>query len=246
MTALLRIDASARPTKSITRDLADRFIEAWRSVEPEVKVVTRDVGQAPPPIVTVDWISAAFTPYEERTEAMHEALSVSDVLVDEVEQADVLLFAAPLYNYGLPASLKSWVDQVVRIGRVFSFDLNRGDFPIESTLGGKSAVVLSSWGEFGFHEGGPRDGWNHLIPHLKTLATKVFGVLDDDFHAIASEYQEFGGDRHKHSLEQARLAASQLGRELAECRLVTETPLKQPGLSASDVVIQGRDRCNQS
>lgn len=216
MTTLLRIDASARTTRSITRDLADRFLEAWQSVDPEARVITRDVGQNPPPIVTVDWMSAAFTPLEKRTDAMHSALSVSDMLIDEVEQADVLLFAAPLYNYGLPASLKAWVDQVVRIGRVFSFDLDRGDFPIESSLSGKSVVVLSSRGEFGFHEGGPRDGWDHLIPHLKTIATNLFGVSDEDFHEVASEYQEFGDDRHKQSREQAREAASRLGRELAE------------------------------
>ena len=216
MTTLLRIDASARTARSITRDLADRFIEAWKSVEPEVIVLTRDVGQDPPPFVAVDWMSAAFTPHEERTEAMHKALSVSDMLIDEVKQADVLLFAAPLYNYGLPASLKAWVDQVVRIGRVFSFDLDRGDFPIESSLSGKSAVVLSSRGEFGFHEGGPRDGWNHLNPHLKTIATQLLGVAEGDYCEVASEYQEFGGDRHEHSREQARQAASRLGRELAK------------------------------
>jgi len=216
MTTLLRIDASARTARSITRDLADRFVEAWRSVELEVRVLTRDVGQDPPPVVTVDWMSAAFTPHEERTEAMHKALSVSDMLIDEVEQADVLLFAAPLYNYGLPASLKAWVDQVVRIGRVFSFDLTRGDFPIESSLSGKSVVVLSSRGEFGFHEGGPREGWNHLNPHLQTISTKLFGVAEDNFYEVDSEYQEFGGDRHEHSREQARQAASRLGRELAE------------------------------
>lgn len=216
MTTLLRIDASARTARSITRDLADRFLEAWKSVEPEVRVLTRDVGQDPPPFVTVDWMNAAFTLHEERTEAMHKALLVSDMLIDEVEQADVLLFAAPLYNYGLPASLKAWVDQVVRIGRVFSFDLDRGDFPIESSLSGKSAVVLSSRGEFGFHEGGPRDGWNHLNPHLQTIATKLFGVGENDYYEVASEYQEFGGVRHEHSKEQARQAASQLGRDLAE------------------------------
>jgi len=216
MTTLLRIDASARTTRSITRDLTDRFIDAWKSVEPEAKIITRDVGQHPPPVVSVDWMSAAFTPPQERTDAMHEALSVSDMLIDEVEQADVLLFAAPLYNYGLPASLKAWVDQVVRIGRVFSFDLNRGDFPIESSLSGKSVVVLSSRGEFGFHEGGPRDGWNHLNPHLHTIATKLFGVAEDDVYQVACEYQEFGGDRHVHSKQQARQAASQLGQELAK------------------------------
>lgn len=216
MTTLLRIDASARTTRSITRDLADRFLDAWVSVEARARILRRDVGQDPPPVVTADWMSAAFTPAEQRNAAMRDALSLSDRLVDEVEQADVLLFAVPLYNYGLPASLKAWVDQVVRIGRVFSFDLGRGDFPIESSLRGKSAVVLSSRGEFGFHPGGPRDGWNHLNPHLKTIATRLLGVAEDDFYQVAAEFQEFGGDRHERSRDQARQAASRLGRNLAE------------------------------
>jgi len=216
MTTLLRIDSSARTTRSITHELADRFVDAWKSVEPDGRMITRDVGQQPPPVVTEAWIRAAFTSPEKRTEEMSDALSVSDMLIDEVQQADVLLFAAPLYNYGLPASLKAWVDQVVRIGRVYSFDLERGDFPIESVLSGKSAVVISSRGEFGFHEGGVRDGWNHLNPHLRTIATQLFGVADQDFYEVASEYQEFGGDRHAESRRQARQAASRLGKELAE------------------------------
>lgn len=215
MTTILRIDSSARVTRSITRDLADRFLEAWQSVEPDAEVIVRDVGQNPPPMVSEDWIRAAFVTPEQRTSEMHEVLSISDQLIDEVQQANILLIAAPLYNYGLPASLKAWVDQIVRIGHVFSFDLDRGDFPIETLLSGKSAVVLSSRGEFGFHAGGLRDGWNHLNPHLKIIATKLFGVPDGDFHEVSSEYQEFGGDRHEQSLEKARRAASQLGRELA-------------------------------
>lgn len=167
-------------------------------------------------MVTQAWISAAFTAPEERTEAMKQALFVSEMLIDELQQADVLVFAAPLYNYGLPAALKAWVDQVVRVGQVYSFDLKRGDFPIESSLSGKSVVVLSSRGEFGFQDGGLREGWNHLNPHLRTIATQLFGVAEKDFHEIAVEYQEFGGERHKHSRQQAQQAASQLGRDLAQ------------------------------
>ena len=218
MSTLLRIDSSARLTRSITRELADRFLDAWRSVDPDTRVVTRDVGQNPPPPVNEDWIRAAFVRPEKRTQEMHRALAISEELIDEVQQADVLLISAPLYNYGLPASLKGWVDQVVRIGRVFSFDLDRGDFPIESEFSGKSMVVLSSRGEFGFELGEPRDGWNHLNPHLRTIATRLLGIVEQDIHEIASEYQEFGGDRHRASREAAYTEAVLLGEQLAAAR----------------------------
>jgi FMN-dependent NADH-azoreductase len=218
MTTLLRVDASARIDRSITRQMADRFIDGWRSGEPDVRIVQRDVGRHPPSVVSESWIRAESTPVEERTPEMVQALAESMALIDEVRRADVLVLAAPLYNYGLPASLKAWIDQIVRPGQTFSFDLQRGDFPIQSTLSGKSLVVLSSRGEFGFEPGGIRDGWNHLSPHLRTVATRLLGIAADDIHEIASEYQEFGDERHDRSREQALRDAVELGMHLATAR----------------------------
>jgi FMN-dependent NADH-azoreductase len=149
MTVLLRIDASARSERSITRRLADAFVCAWREIDPTTHVLTRDVGIEPPPMVSQAWIAAAFTPSEQRSPEMMQVLRSSDEMIEELRQADVLLVGAPLYNYGMPASLKAWVDQVVRVGETFSFDLSRGDFPIQSTLRSKTMVLLTSRGEFG-------------------------------------------------------------------------------------------------
>ncbi len=218
MTVLLRIDASARLNGSITREMADRFIDGWRTTEPNAKTLSRDVGREPPSIVTEASIRAGFTPPDQRTADMNDALAESMTLIDELRRADVLVMAAPLYNYGLPASLKAWIDQIVRPGETFSFDLERGDFPIRSTLSGKSLVVLSSRGEFGFEPGGIRDGWNHLNPNLRTVATRLLGIAPNDIHEIASEYQEFGDERHDRSRERALHDASELGSRLAAAR----------------------------
>ena len=215
MTVLLRIDASARLDRSITRQMVDRFIDGWRRTEPSVQVLPRDIGRQPPSIVSEASIQAGFTPPEQRTRDMKDALAESMTLIEELRRADVLVLGAPLYNYGLPASLKAWIDQVVRPGETFSFDLQRGDFPIQSTLSGKSLVVLSSRGEFGFEPGGIRDGWNHLNPHLQTIATRLLGITPGDIHEIASEYQEFDDERHQHSREQALDDAIELGSRLA-------------------------------
>lgn len=216
MTVLLRVDASARLAGSITRRLTDRFIDGWRSSEPNVQILPRDVGRHPPSIVSEASIRAGFTPPEQRTADMNNALAESMTLIDEVRRADVLVIGSPLYNYGIPASLKAWIDQIVRPGETFSFDLQRGDFPIQSTLSGKSLVVLSSRGEFGFGPGGIRDGWNHLNPNLRTVATRLLGIAEEDIYEIASEYQEFDDARHHRSREQALCDASELGSRLAK------------------------------
>ena len=229
MTVLLRVDASARLDRSITRELTDRFIDSWRTSEPNVQVVPRDVGRQPPSIVSEASIRAAFTPPEQRTPAMNDMLAESETLIDEVRRADVLVLGAPLYNYGLPASLKAWIDQIVRPGETFSFDLQRGDFPIQSTLSGKSLVVLSSRGEFGFEPGGVRDGWNHMNPHLRTVATRLLGIAAKDIYEIASEYQEFDDNRHQRSREQALHDAAELGSRLAAARRV---PCRNEGIPA--------------
>jgi FMN-dependent NADH-azoreductase len=218
MTVLLRIDASARLDGSITRKLTDRFIDAWLASEPDAQVLARDVGRQPPSIVSEASIRAGFTPANRRSPAMRDALAESMILIDELRQADVLVLGVPLYNYGLPASLKAWIDQIVRPGETFSFDLNRGNFPIQSTLSGKSLVVLSSRGEFGFEPGGIRDGWNHMNPHLRTVATRLLGIDASDISEIASEYQEFDDDRHQRSRTRALADAAELGSRLAAGR----------------------------
>jgi FMN-dependent NADH-azoreductase len=109
---------------------------------------------------------------------------------------------APMYNYGLPASLKAWVDQVARIGRTFSFDLARGDDPIRPILSGKRLIVLSSRGEFGFAPGGIRAHLNMLDPAIAACA-HYFGVDRQVIETIAIEYQEFKDARHAASVEAA-------------------------------------------
>jgi len=212
MTTILQIEASARLTRSLSRDLARRFREAWRAQEPEAQFIRRDVGQQPPPFITEDWIAAAFTPPEERSGEHEAVLQVSDELIAEVERADVIVLATPMYNYGMPAALKAWFDQVIRVNRTFSFDLARGEWPLEPILGGKTLVVLAARGEFGFEPGGPRAHMNHLEPHIRTCA-HYLGA--DRVHEVTIEYQEFGDDRHEHSREQAHASVRRLVAQLA-------------------------------
>ena len=213
MITILRIDVSARKERSLTRGLSGRFIDEWLKQRPSDKIVQRDIGLNPPPAVSEDWIGAAFTPEEKRTKTQQATLQLSDTLIEEIESADIILLGVPMYNYGMPSALKAWFDQIIRINKTFTFDLARGDEPLEPTLSGKHLVTLSSRGEFGFEPGGAREHRNHLDPHIRTCS-KFLGVVED--HLIAIEYQEFGDERHKQSVENAHRAVPKLVDHLLE------------------------------
>ena len=212
MTTILRIDSSARTSRSLTRQLADTFVSTWLAQSPDSRVIVRDVGQTPPPALSEDWIAAAFAG-DGRTSQQRGLLALSDKLIDEVEAADLILISAPMYNYGMPSALKAWFDQVVRIDRTFSFDLARGDQPLEPILSGKTLVVLTSCGEFGFEVGGVNEGSGHLLPHIRTCA-KYLGA--DVLEHIGIEFQEFGDDRHEASRAVAFAAIPDLVRRLQD------------------------------
>ena len=212
---LLHIDASAQTEeRSHTRKLTNFFVERWTRVRPQDRVIRRDVGRSPIPAIDQDWIAGAFTKPEDRTPAMIRRLALSDELVDEVIASDVIVMGVPMYNYGVPAALKGWIDHVARIGRTFSFDLARGDVPIEPILSGKTLVVLSARGEFGFEPGGMRAHMNALDPALAACA-HYFGVAREDIHTIAIEYQEFKDERYRRSVAKAEAAVPVLVDRLA-------------------------------
>ncbi len=218
MSTLLHIDSSVRAAKnpspdhdSISKKIANRFIDTWIHNRPEDEYIYRDVGMNPPDFITQDWIGAVFTPEEKRTPAQKERLALSDKLIAEVAAADVILISSPMYNYGMPAQLKAWFDQIVRINKTFDFDLSRGDFPLQPLLSGKTLIMVTSSGEFGFEKGGIREDSGHLAPHLRTLS-KYLGV--DTMYEIASEYQEFGDERHRMSVANAKERAEGIATEL--------------------------------
>lgn len=215
MPTLLRIDASAQlEERSLTRHLTGLFTHTFLANAPETQVITRDVGLHPIPAIDHEFIHAAFTPPEQREPWMNERLALSDDLIEEVVAADILVMGAPMYNYGMPAALKGWIDQVARIGKTFSFDLARGDTPIEPILSGKRLVVLSARGEFGFAPDGVRAHLNALDPAIAACA-HYFGVAQAEIETIAIEYQEFKDARHQASVETAEIRTRNLAAKMA-------------------------------
>ena len=116
-TSLLRLDSSALGATSVTRQLTDRIVARF----PGAAVTVRDVAADPIPLVDEAWITARTLPEAERTPAQRDLLALSDALIAEVVAADVLVIGVPIYNFGVPASLKAWIDQVSRVGVTFRY-----------------------------------------------------------------------------------------------------------------------------
>ena len=139
-THILRIDASARTTGSVSRDLSDRIIERF-TANGETQVTTRDLAN-PLPLITETWISANFTPADDRSPEQTETLALSDTLIDEIKAANVLVIGLPIYNFGVPAGLKAWVDLVARAGVTFQYS----ETGPKGLLTGKRAIVAVASG----------------------------------------------------------------------------------------------------
>jgi FMN-dependent NADH-azoreductase len=212
MSSILHIDVSARMNRSISRELSAKFIETWAEARPGDTVIRRDIGQNPPGFVTEEWIAAAFTPKEKQTLENHTTLAESDKLIAELTAADIVVLGTPMYNYGMPAALKAWVDRVIRVNETFSFDLARGDWPLEPILKDKILIGLTSSGEFGFRPGGVRAHMNFLHGHIEAVA-HYLGLAER--HFIHVEYQEFQDERHKQSREEAVTNTIALAQTLA-------------------------------
>lgn len=135
--SILRIDASARRDGSVSRDLADRIIARF----PDATVTRRDLAGGLP-LIDETWVGANFTPEADRTDEQRATLALSDRLIAEVQAADTLVIGLPIYNFGVPATLKAWVDQIARAGVTFRYTENGP----EGLLTGKRAIVAVASG----------------------------------------------------------------------------------------------------
>jgi len=130
---ILRLDASARHEGSSSRGFADAVLAGFSGAH----VTTRDLAAGVPQI-TEAYTSGTFKAPEDRSPAEREALALSDTLLAELQAADTLVIATSTYNFNIPASLKAWIDQVLRVGIAFRYT----ETGPEGLLKGKSALVL--------------------------------------------------------------------------------------------------------
>ncbi|MEY9968758.1 FMN-dependent NADH-azoreductase [Streptacidiphilus sp. MAP12-16] len=168
MAHLLHIDSSALAAGSVSKDIATTYRKAWQDAHPDGTVTHRDLGLAPVPPLLEAGITAGFVPAESHTPEQAAAFAVRQQLVDEVVEADAYLLSVPMYNWGIPATFKTWLDQIIVHGQTIAF----GDNP---PLGGRPATVILSYGG-GYDPGTPRDGWDAVQPYLETVLVKALGL----------------------------------------------------------------------
>lgn len=197
MPRLLIVNSSGRHTRSITRRLTGQFAECWLAAHPEGKLIERDVTLQLPTPVNEAWIASAFAHTETRSPEMQAELMESEMLLAEIESADALVFGVPMYNFGLPSQLKAYFDQIIRVNRSFSFDVE-GENPYQPLLDDKPITVIVSVGDGDLLPGGPMVELNFLEPHLTTMLGFI-GLHSVEFVRVG--YEEFQDGRLKSALE---------------------------------------------
>lgn len=192
MSRVLIIESSARQHDSISRQLTRDFIAQWQSAHPTDAITLRDLAANPVPHLDETLLGGWMKPQEQRTAEELKALQRSNELTDELLAADVLVMAAPMYNFTIPSTLKAWLDHVLRAGITFKYT----ETGPQGLLTGKRAYVLTARG--GIHAGGASD---HQEPYLRQVMAFI-GIHDVTF--IHAEGLNMGGDFHDKGLNQAK------------------------------------------
>lgn len=165
MTYILRLDTSPRHANSESRSLADKIEQHLMSLKPSLGVKARDLSSSGLPHIANDTIAGFYSAPGDMTEGLIKATALSDELIAELKDADTLLISAPMYNFGVPSSLKAWIDQIVRINATFSFD----GANFEGLVPVNRAVLALAYGANGYAPGGDFAAMNFLEPYLVSL-----------------------------------------------------------------------------
>ncbi len=141
-TRILRIDASANVSTSNSKKLGDKLVEKLKSRYQNVDVKRRDLNQD---LYFIDdsWVGANFTPAQDRSEDQRQRLAFSDLLIDEIKRTDHIVLTTPMYNFGIPATLKSWIDLICRAGVTFQYT---ADGPVGLVKNKRIDLVITTGG----------------------------------------------------------------------------------------------------
>jgi len=205
MTKVLIVDSAATGDASVSRKLTDELAERLQQRGGLIEIVRRDVGSDPVPHLTAATVGAIRTGVAETQEA-RRALALADELVAEVKQADLIVIGAPMYNFGIPSTLKAWFDHILRAGITFRYS----EAGPEGLVTGKRAILVEA--RAGLYSEGPAAASDHQEPHLRTLLG-FMGVTDVTF--VRAEKLAFGPEAAAAAVAEA---IEQLG-ELAKSEL---------------------------
>lgn len=186
MHTLLAINTSPMTRTAVTRRLVAAFVALWQERFPGGRVITRDLGVAPPPHLDERTLRAFSVPESSLTDDDRAALAISDELVEELLAADHVVIGSPMYNFTVTSGLKAWIDLVGRAGKTFEY---AADGPV-GKLRGKQVFVLTARG--GFYAGGGPEG---ELDFQETFLRAYFGFLGiDDVRFVHAEGQGIDQD----------------------------------------------------
>ncbi|MBK1645393.1 FMN-dependent NADH-azoreductase [Thiocapsa imhoffii] len=188
---ILQINTSARAAASHSTRLAERIVTRLREQYADARVIQRDLGAHPHPMMDDAALVALSTPAEQRTPAQAARVAHDDALIAEVQAADILVLGVPMYNFTIPAQLKNWIDAIARAGVTFRYT-EQG--PVGLLSGRKVYVALARGGRY---RDSPADT---QVPYLKTL----FGFLGiTEIHFCYAEGLNLGEDSCARGLAEA-------------------------------------------
>jgi FMN-dependent NADH-azoreductase len=167
MPTLLQIDSSPLDS-SISRELTATYVEAWKTANPTGTVTSRNLLTEDIKPVDQSWVFAAYTPEENQSPEQKQLLAQSERYIAELQSADELVIGAGMHNFGIPSSLKLWIDQIARRGKTFAYGANGP----EGLLKGKKATILISTGGV-YSADSPAAAMDFVEPYLRA----VFGFL---------------------------------------------------------------------
>lgn len=171
MKTLLQIDTSIFSAGGQSSRLAQRFVAAWRDANPGARRVQRDLAKDPVPHLDAARFGAFLAKPAERSAEQQAAAAYSDALIAELKSADVIVLGLPLYNFGVPSTLKAWIDQVGRAGQTFNYTANG---PV-GLVTGKKAYVFATRG--GLYQGTPADTQTAYVRDFLAF----IGITDVEF-----------------------------------------------------------------
>jgi FMN-dependent NADH-azoreductase len=193
VTNILIVDSAATGEASVSRKLTRALADTLQRRDPAARIVHRDVGAAPIPHLTEATVPAIRAGIVDSPEA-ERALALSNELIAELKDADVIVLGAPMYNFGMPSTLKAWFDHVLRAGITFRYS-ERGP---EGLVTGKKAIVVEA--RAGLYSEGPAAAMDSQEPHLRTLLG-FMGVTDVAF--VRAEKLAFGPEAAAAAIAQA-------------------------------------------
>lgn len=178
MKKILNIVSSIMGDQSFSIKLSQTILDKLQTTYPGSQIVTRELSKHPFPHMEESYLAALFTPEDARTSEHKEAVKHSDEAIQEVLDADIIVIGAPVYNFAVPSTLKSWIDHIVRAGKTFSYSAQGRP---EGLLKNKKVYVAIASG--GIFSEGPYKEYDFVKPYLQ-LTLGFIGLQDIEFFRI--------------------------------------------------------------